>query len=187
LSEEPVLLTVGMMRPGDKLASYSLLGEALAMLQGRPWRLLVAGDGPARAEVHQALAATEGRIVWLGELEESHMPAVYASADLFIWPAIREAWGMALLEAQGAGLPAVAGRSGGVTDIVEHGHSGILVRARDAREFALAIASLLDDAPRRRMMGQTAQARVRQRHDIEIASQTMNAVLHQLVETRNYA
>ena len=186
-SEEVLLLTAAMMRPGDKLASYSLLGEALALLQDQPWRLLVAGDGPARAEVRQALAAAGGRVIWLGRLSEAEMPAVYASADLFVWPAIREAWGMTLLEAQASGLPVVAGRSGGIADIVEHGHSGILVRAHDAREFALAVASLLDDDSRRRMMGRAAQARARFCHDIETASETMNAALHELVATRSYA
>ncbi|MGZ9104201.1 MAG: glycosyltransferase, partial [Rhodoplanes sp.] len=90
---EPLLLTAAMMRPGDKLASYRLLGEALACLRDRPWRLLVAGDGPARPEVRRALAATSGRIVWLGRLGEAEMCTVYASADLFVWPAIRESWG----------------------------------------------------------------------------------------------
>ncbi len=184
---EPLLLTAAMMRPGDKLASYRLLGEALASLQGRPWRLLVAGDGPARAEVRQALAATAGRIVWLGSLSEAELPAIYAGADLFVWPAVREAWGMALLEAQAAGLPVVAGRSGGVCDIIEHGHSGILVPAGDARGFAVAVELLLDDASRRGMMGQAAQVRALERHDIETASRTMNAALRRLVATRSRA
>lgn len=184
---EPLLLTAAMMRPGDKLASYRLLGEALASLRDRPWRLLVAGDGPARAEVRHALAATAGRIVWLGRLGEAELPAIYAGADLFVWPAIRESWGMALLEAQAAGLPVVAGRSGGVCDIIEHGHSGILVPAGDARAFAVAVASLLDDASRRGMMGRAAQVRARERHDIETASRTMNAALRRLFATRRRA
>ncbi len=187
IAEQPLLLTVAMMRIGEKLASYRLLGEVLASLRGRRWRLLVAGDGPARAEVRQALAATSDRIVWLGRLGEAELPAIYAGADLFVWPAVREAWGMALLEAQAAGLPVVAGRSGGVCDIIEHGHSGILVPAGDAGAFAVAVASLLDDASRRGMMGQAAQARARERHDLETASRTMNAALRRLVATRSRA
>ena len=42
------------------------------------------------------------------------LPALYAGADLYLWPAINEAYGMAFLEAQAAGLPVVAGRTGGV-------------------------------------------------------------------------
>ena len=52
------------------------------------------------------------------------LPGIYAAADLYVWPACNEAYGMALLEAQAAGLPVVAGREGGVPDIVAHGPPG---------------------------------------------------------------
>ena len=184
---EPVLLTVAMMRAGDKLASYRLISEALASLRDRRWRLLIAGDGPAHADVRQALAGSADRIVWLGRVAETELPRVYASADLYVWPAIGEAWGMTLLEAQSAGLPVVAGRSGGIPDIVADGETGILVPAGDARAFALAMAALLDGAPRRRMMGDAAQVRMRARHDIVIASRTMDAALQRLIRTRRCA
>ena len=77
----------------------------------------------------------------------SRAAGLYASADLYVWPAIGEAWGMALLEAQAAGLPVVVGRSGGIPDIVADGEAGILVQAGDARALALAVATLLDDGP----------------------------------------
>lgn len=182
-ADEPVLLTVAMMRAGDKLASYRLMGEALASLRDRRWRLLIAGDGPARADVRQALAGSAGRIVWLGRVDEAELPAVYASADLYVWPAIGEAWGMSLLEAQAAGLPVIVGRSGGIPDIVADGGTGILVQAGDARGLALATATLLDDEPRRRMMGSAAQTRMRARHDIGMASGMMAAALRRLIRT----
>jgi glycosyltransferase involved in cell wall biosynthesis len=186
-ADEPVLLTVAMMRLGDKLASYGLLGEALAWLRDHRWRLLIAGDGPARADVRQALAGTADRIVWLGRVDEAELPAVYASADLYVWPAIGEAWGMSLLEAQAAGVPVVVGRSGGIPDIVADGHTGILVRTGDARALALAAATLLDDGPRRRIMGTAAQTRMRARHDIGIASGMMASALRRLIRTRRCA
>ena len=63
----PELLAVGMMRPGDKLASYRVLGAALATVTG-DWRLTVVGDGPARGEVEAALAPVADRVVWRGEV-----------------------------------------------------------------------------------------------------------------------
>ena len=170
---EPVLLTVAMMRRGDKLASYRLLGEALAQLTGRPWRLLVAGDGPARGEVRQALAATAGRIVWFGSLSDAELRPICASADLFVWPAIREAWGMSLLEAQAAGLPVVAGRSGGVADIVEDGRSGILVppgrraclRAGSSEPARRCAATTYDGARRASSYAVTPRHRDRKPYD----------------------
>ena len=51
----PWLLAVAMMRPGDKLASYRLLGRALDLIAEPPWQLLIVGDGPARQSVEAAL------------------------------------------------------------------------------------------------------------------------------------
>src|SRR5262249_22049489 len=55
-NDPPVLLSVGMMRARDKLESYRVLAEALALLKDRPWRALLVGDGPARPEVEALMA-----------------------------------------------------------------------------------------------------------------------------------
>ena len=104
--DHPWLLAVGMMRPGDKLASYRLLAQALHGLLHLEWRLLVVGDGPARPAVAASLQVLgPDRVVFAGERSAESLPAFYAAADLMVWPAVREAYGMALLEAQATGLP----------------------------------------------------------------------------------
>ena len=180
--DEPWLLAVGMFRRGDKLASYRLLGDALTRLQDRPWRLLLAGAGPARAEVEAALAPLDARrLHWLGELGAEALKSCYAGADLMVWPAIREAYGMALLEAQAAGLPVVAGREGGVPAVVADGESGLLTPPGDAQAFAGALVKLLDDPARRTAMGRAAQRRVTESHDIAAASARLDALLREVV------
>src|SRR3990172_5067238 len=65
----PWIAVAAMMRPGDKLASYRALAGALGRLRDLPWRLVIAGDGAARAEVEAALgAAIPGRAAFLGAL-----------------------------------------------------------------------------------------------------------------------
>jgi glycosyltransferase involved in cell wall biosynthesis len=169
----PLLLAVAMMRHGDKLASYRILGDALGRLRSRPWRLLVVGEGPARTEVEAALGALQSRVVWLGELDDGDLPAIYAAADLYVWPAIGEAYGMAFLEAQAAGLPVVAGRTGGVPDVVADGETGRLVAIGDGAAFAAAVAHLLDDDEGRRRMGMRAAERMRRDHDLSVAARTI--------------
>lgn len=132
-----------MMRPGDKLASYRLLGEALKRLGARPWVLLVVGDGEARAEVEEALDFP-GRVHYLGRMDRKGMDNLHAAADIGVWPAINEAYGMALLEAQAAGLPLVAGDRPGVRRIVRDGETGLLAPEGDPVAFAERISSLMD-------------------------------------------
>jgi len=177
-ADPPWLLAVAMMRPGDKLASYRIMGESLAALGGRDWRLLVVGDGPAASDVRAALAPLgAGRVTLLGRIPEEDLPSCYAAADLMFWPAVNEAYGMALLEAQATGLPVVAGAAGGVPAIVEHGVTGLLAPPRDARALAEALAALIDQPARRVIMGEAALERTIRRHHIAPASRILGEAL----------
>lgn len=175
--EIPWFVTAAMMRPGDKLASYRILGAALASLLGQSWQLLVIGDGPARRDVEAALAPLGERVRYAGMLPPDAMPETLAAADLFVWPAINEAYGMAILEAQAAGLPVVAGRSGGVASLVADGQSGVLVPAGDAAAFAAALASLVEDDGRLHMYAACALSKVLSEHDIGAAGAALDAIL----------
>jgi glycosyltransferase involved in cell wall biosynthesis len=173
----PWLLAVGMMRPGDKLASYRLLAAALTACAGRPWTLLIAGDGPARRAVETAFAPLATRVQMLGACAPLRLTALCAAADLFVWPAINEAWGMALLEAQAAGLPAIAGDAGGVGEILRDGRTGWLVPAGDVRRFAHALGIALDDPATRRAFGAAARATVAAEHGLDAAGRGLERIL----------
>lgn len=173
----PWLLAVGMMRPGDKLASYRLLATALAQIAAPDWTVLIAGDGAARPDVETAFAPLGRRARFLGAVTAEDLPGLYAASDLFVWPAINEAWGMALLEAQACGLPAVAGDSGGVGEILRDGRTGWLVPCGDAAAFAAAVATALGDAQSRRARGAAALATVAAEHDLDAAGAALERIL----------
>jgi glycosyltransferase involved in cell wall biosynthesis len=181
---EPWLIVVAMMRPGDKLASYRVLAAALATLRHLRWRLLVIGEGPALHEVQESLAPVAERVAWLGRLASESVRTTLAAADLCAWPAINEAWGMALLEAEAAALPVVAGASGGVPDIVADGETGRLVPPGAAAPFAAAIAELLVDESERRRLGEAAARRVAAQHNIAGASRTLDGILRDAIAVR---
>jgi glycosyltransferase involved in cell wall biosynthesis len=162
------LIAVAMMRPGDKLASYRLLGAALARLTDLPWSLDVVGDGPARNDVAAALAPLGERVHWHGALAADAVAARLRDADLCVWPALNEAFGMALLEAQASGVPVVAGNSGGVGDVVAAGETGLLPPPGDEAAFAAAVRALLADPARRRAMAGAAWRKVRREHDLPV-------------------
>lgn len=174
----PWILAVAMMRADVKRRSYELLAASLARLADRPWALLLAGDGPARAVIEPELRRACGeRLRLLGALPPEELPGLYAAADLFCWPAVGEAYGMALLEAQAAGLPVVAGAEGGVAAVVAHGETGLLVPAHEPEAFALAVTALLGEPARRRALGRAAAARVAAEHDRPAAGARLEAAL----------
>ena len=175
----PWLAVAAMMRPGDKLASYRALADALSRLADLPWRLVVAGDGSVRTEVQAALeSAVPGRACFLGTLGTRELAQMYAACDLYAWPAVNEAYGMALLEAQAAGLPIVSRATRGVPDVVADGTTGVLVREQAA--LADAIRGLLVDADRRRALGRAAAAFVATERSIESAAARLKSLLSAL-------
>ncbi len=177
--ERPWLLTVAMMRPGDKLASYHGLAEALSGLTDLAWQLLIVGDGAARAEVETAFGAIpRDRLRYLGEHPAPALPPVFAAADLYAWPAVNEAFGMALLEAQGSGLPVVAGRYGGVAAVVAENRGGLLTPPGDLAAFAVALRALIGDPERRAALREGA-AEAAAAHDLGAAADTLDAILRQ--------
>ncbi len=180
--EQPWLAAVAMMRPGDKLASYRLLARALNDLRETPWQLVVAGDGPARDQVTAAFAAIGGdRVRYAGEMTLRALPPLYAACDLLVWPAVNEAYGMALLEAQASGLPVVAGASGGVSEIVRHDVTGLLAAAGEADAFAAAVRGLLGDRARRRRMAAAALEVVGAEHGLAATARRLDAILAEAV------
>lgn len=179
------LLAVAMMRPGDKLASYRLLADALAALAGEAWSLDLVGDGEARREVEAMFAGFGPRIRFHGCIDgPARLAELYQRADLLVWPAVNEAYGMALLEAQLHGCPVLAGAYGGVASVVEDGRTGILVAPGDRAAFTRALADLLRDPARRRGLGKAARAFVRGERGPEQAAVRLRAGLMPLLEAQ---
>ncbi|HVG82319.1 MAG TPA: glycosyltransferase family 4 protein [Methylomirabilota bacterium] len=175
--EEPWLLSVAMMRAPDKLASYRMLAEAVQRLDRLAWRLILVGDGPQRAAVEAAFAPLGDRVVFAGLRRPEEIARFHAAADLFVWPAVNEAYGMAILEAEAAALPVVAARVGGVPEIVADGQTGLLAPANDPAAFAVAVATLLQDERLRLRLGCAAALRVAERHGFAAAAERLDAVL----------
>ena len=169
-TEEPWIVVAAMMREGDKLASYRALAGTLGRLTDLPWRLLVAGDGPARAAVENSFKKLVTRTRFLGALEEDPLARVYAAGDLLAWPAVNEAFGMALLEAQAAGLPVVSCALRGVPDVVVDGRTGLLAPALDEAALAARVRELLTDGQKRSAMGREAARFVREERTAQIAA-----------------
>jgi glycosyltransferase involved in cell wall biosynthesis len=151
------LVTVAMMRPGNKLASYLSLVQALHRLDDLRWQLTIIGDGAARDEVLAAFAGfSSERIRWLGRLDAAAVAAELAAAELFLWPGVREPFGLVFLEAQAMGLPVVGQDDGGVAAVAKPEVTGFLTPPGDVDAFAAAARRLIEDRGLRERMGKAA-------------------------------
>jgi glycosyltransferase involved in cell wall biosynthesis len=178
----PVLVCVAMMRPGDKETSYRMLAAALAGIADLDWNLVLVGDGAARPAVEKAFAAVcPERLHWAGELGPEEVGRHLAAADIYVWPAHNEAYGMAFLEAQARGLPVVAQATRGVPDVVAVGRSAVLTPEGDLAAFGQAIRGLIVDRTRRAAMGAAARAFVAGERTIERAAAILDGGLTRAV------
>jgi glycosyltransferase involved in cell wall biosynthesis len=185
-SPEPMrLVTVAMMRPGDKMSSYRALAESLARIADLPWTLSVAGDGECRQEVEQAFAPLGSqRITWLGALSENEVAQLLSRGSVFVWPGHGEAYGLAYLEAQAAGLPVVAEATAGVPEVVRHGFTGLLSQPGDRDAFAAAITRLLTDDALRTTLSQHARTFATKERSIAGAATMLGQILDHVRDER---
>ena len=179
------LITVAMMRAGDKLSSYRLLAEALRQLpESLDWTLEIIGDGPVRSEVEASFKAVQRRVMFLGQLNNPNLIQQHlAKADLMVWPGIGEAYGMAYLEAQAVGTPCAALQLLGVSTVVEQGVSGVLADPPTAEAYAMLLGTLLADRDRLQALGQTVCQQVEVRHSLTKAASTLKTHLMPLIES----
>jgi len=117
-----------------------------------------------------------GRKKRVGNVEITFVPFVrdegmvakyYQAADLYVHAAKVETFPLAVLESMACGTPVVATSVGGIPEIIEDEHSGLLISPGDAASMANRIVDLLDDEGLRSEMGRAAVARVRERYDLK--------------------
>lgn len=174
---KPWVITAAMMRPDKaKLPSYRLLAGAMAALGDLPHEHLILGSGAAEAEIRQAFAACP-HSHFLGLCDPAETARILAAGDIFAWPALNEAYGLAALEAQASGLPVVAGHTPGLANMVCDGESGLLCTNGDQADFTAALARLLTDGDLRRAMSRAALEKLAERHTIACATTLIEGCL----------
>jgi glycosyltransferase involved in cell wall biosynthesis len=156
--EQPVVLTVGRLAV---MKGQDALVAAAALLAPRfpDAAVVLLGSG----HLHDSLRAQADG---LGVGDGVHLPghradarALLDAADVFVLPSRHEGMPLALLEAMDAGLPVVATRVPGCTEVVVDGVTGLLVPPEDPPALAAAIARLLADPALGRRMARAGRLR----------------------------
>jgi phosphatidylinositol alpha 1,6-mannosyltransferase len=128
--------------------------ETLAALADLPdVRLVVVGDGPERATLHQLLPDAH----FTGTLHGADLARALASLDVFVHPGELETFGQTLQEALASGVPVVAPAVGGPLDIVQQSHTGWLYPPGDSARMREHVLDLLGDDRKRRAFGVAAR------------------------------
>lgn len=158
---DPLLGCVGYLLP--EKGQESLL-RALPVIHARvpSCRLLLAGDGPCRANLERLADELGVRpsVHFAGHVND--LADVYSALDVFVFPSLAEPLGTSLLTAMGHALPVVAVNSGGVPEAIEPG-SGILLAASRPEEIAGAAVALLLDRDRAARLGAAARCVIEKR------------------------
>ena len=138
-------------------------------------KVMVGGSGRQEAELAKLVAETGAPVELLGRLADEDVVRLYGAADAMVmlchdrWGGLeQEGFGIVFLEAAAAGLPQIAGRSGGAHEAVEHGVTGLIVdEPRSVEAAADAIQTLRRDQECRQRMGRAARKRAVESFDYD--------------------
>lgn len=154
-------------------------GEARAKL-----RLLIAGDGPQRAEVAAAIAGSRLQDhVWLAGVRDD-VPNILRGLDAFALPSQVEGISNTILESMACGLPIVATRVGGNPDLIDEGITGLLVPPSDPPALCNSLLRLFADPVAAQRLGRAARAECERRFSLDRMVADYAAVYDQLLASR---
>lgn len=176
----PLVVSVG------RLVHYKGIEVLIEAARELDTSVAVIGTGPLEGSLRRH-AASNPRVRMLGAISDEELIAHLAAADCFVLPSVNraESFGVATLEAQAMGVPAIVSAVGtSTTEAVEPDVTGLVVPPRDARALASAVRSLLQDDARRAAMGRAARDRVLARHDAALLAAQWTELYEQVAATR---
>lgn len=162
-------------RPDELLAIFAHLAKSRPRL-----KLLLVGTGPLESTLRDSVRRQRlsRRVIFAGY--QSQVESIIPAMDLHVLVSRREGFGIATIEAMACGVPALATRAPGSEDILEGCAGGLLLEPGDIDKAVATIASLLDDASRRREMSREGRAEVEARYAVPVVSAQVEAFYHGL-------
>lgn len=177
-------LVVGVIGRMVPVKGYDVLLDAARRLAAtRPdvWFVLV-GHGPQLKTLRRLAVelGIEGRVVFPGFSRDLEL--FFRLFDVFVFPSLREPFGIVLLEAMSAGTPVVASRSGGAPEIVEDGVTGLLVPPGDAAALAAAVERVLADKDLAESLAGAAAEAVGKRFSLDVMTERTEVVYRECLK-----
>ena len=187
--DAPVILGLSRLVPRK---GFDVLIDAGAVLAQRhpTLQIVIAGSGRDRSRLERRARRCGSPVRFLGRFDDDALPSMLASADVFAmlcrdrWGGLeQEGFGIVFLEAAAAGVPSVAGRSGGSAEAVEDGVTGLVVdHPNDVGEVVAALDRLLGDAALRSRLGRAGRERAETDFTYDRLAVQLHASLERLGE-----
>ncbi|MBT3705195.1 glycosyltransferase family 4 protein [Candidatus Peregrinibacteria bacterium] len=162
-------LTVAELHPRKGLhfllrAIQNLLTQ-LPATKSQNIRFAIAGEGPQREALQKLIEKRnlQNHVILLGR--RKNIPQLMKSADFFVLPSTREAFGLVNLEAMISNLPIIATKAGGIPEIIENNKTGLLVPTENEKLLAQAIKKLISSKPLRDRLAKNAKKTVEKTFD----------------------
>ncbi len=186
LMPEPGILRVGMIaRMNARSKNHHLFLRTAARLRSRfpSLQFVIVGDGPLRPEIEQQAEelGLRDHVLFLEDRQDA--AALLASMDVSVMPSGSESLSNVILESMAAGVPVVAFRVGGNSELVADDR-GVLVRADDEEALTEAVAGLLGDAAMRTSLGQNARAFARANFTLDHMRTRHEELYRELIEKK---
>jgi glycosyltransferase involved in cell wall biosynthesis len=156
-------LIIGAVGRLNHQKGFDVLVQAASQLKqgGRPWRLVIAGEGPEMPMLRDLAVKLNVKVSFLGRVED--MPSALSGFDVYVQSSRFEGLSNALLEAMATGLPCVATSVDGTLDFGHDGENLLLVAPEDAPALAAGLDRLLENAALRAKLAENATITARQR------------------------
>lgn len=165
--------------------------QAAAHLDPAQFQIRIVGHGDLTQQLKDlAERLCTHQVVFTGKLSTAELTAEYRAAHAFVLPAIvdskgdTEGLGVVLIEAIESGLPVIASNVGGIIDVIQDGHTGILVPQRDANALAQAIQRLASDSQLAKNLVRNAQELVRQSFSWDRITSDLLSLYQRLIESK---
>jgi len=146
-------------------------------------KLVLIGEGPEekRLKLKVERLKLEKYAEFKRSLSHERIPEELAKSEVFVLPSISEGMGIAIIEAQAAGIPVIGTKVGGIPDIIEDHKTGLLVEPENPNEIAKAIIKIFSDSEFVQNLVQNAKVNL-EKYDWQSIAQKVDLIYKELIK-----